>query len=156
MERRVITGLICDWCGRPAATIEPFHFSYTIVCGNADCLYSATGTAVNLSSATKERSKMVDMTKYAGSSTFIKYDDVEGAPAKKTIVKVEPGKFDKPVLTFDDGTHLGLNKTNVRALVKAFGKNSDGWLDNVVELYGGVVEFQNKSFETVLINATPA
>jgi hypothetical protein len=60
------------------------------------------------------------------------------------------------VVTFDDGTRLGLNKTNVRALVKAFGKDDAGWTGRVVELYGGVVRFQDQSFDTVLINPTPS
>jgi hypothetical protein len=81
----------CDWCGRPAVTIEPSHFSFTLVCGNADCPYGAPGNAVNINSAVKE-SKVTDMTKYAGSSIFIRYDDVRDAPAKKTIVKVSPAR----------------------------------------------------------------
>jgi hypothetical protein len=159
MERRLkslanIADHYCDWCSRPATTIEPTDLAYVIVCENADCLASALGSTAHLSSAIKEPKVMVDMSKYIASN-FIKYEDVEGAPAKKTIVKVEPGKFDKPVLTFNDGKQLGLNKTNVRMLVRAFGKDDAGWLGNTVELYAGNVQFQNKSFDTVLINPSP-
>ena len=70
---------------------------------------------------------MADMSKYA-SSSFIKVDDLVEGPEEQVIAEIAEGKFEKPVLTFDDGSKLSLNATNTRALIKAFGPNDKDWI----------------------------
>jgi hypothetical protein len=57
------------------------------------------------------------------------------------------------VLVFDDGTKLALNRTNVKTLIGAFGRDSDAWLGRDVELYGGQTHYQGKAFDSVLVRA---
>lgn len=157
MERRLrslttIANHWCDRCGRPAATIEPSQFSYTLMCGDAACLYGAAGSTVNTDGAMKRKELVMNMGKYA-STSFVKYDDVKAGPQRKTIVAIGDGAFNKPLLTFDDGSKLGLNRTNVRTLMNAFGAESNDWLGKAVELYAGVLEYQGKQHDSVLINA---
>ena len=82
------------------------------------------------------------MIKYAG-STFIKVDDLASGTLRKTIAEVEEGKFEKPVITFEDGLKLSLNKTNVRTLIRAFGQDSNDWISRLVDLYAGTVSDKN-------------
>ena len=44
------------------------------------------------------------------------------------ITEIEEGKYDKPVATFEDGSKLSLNGTNVGTLIRAFGKNDEDWI----------------------------
>ena len=73
----------------------------------------------------KERKLKMDMSRYA-SSGFIKVDDLADGPEQKVITAIGEGKYDKPVATFDDGSKLSLNGTNVGTLIRAFGKNDQG------------------------------
>ena len=82
------------------------------------------------------------MIKYAG-STFIKVDDLASGTLRKTIADVEEGKFEKPVITFEDGLKLSLNKTNVRTLIRAFGQDSNDWISRLVDLHAGTVSDNN-------------
>src|SRR5512132_1351039 len=88
----------------------------------------------------QRRSQMADMRKYA-SSTFIKVDDLEDGPEQKVIVEIAEGKDDKPVATFDDGTKLSLNGTNVNTLIRAYGPNEIDWLQKRIELYAGTLRY---------------
>jgi hypothetical protein len=98
----------------------------------------------------------MEMRKYA-SSRFIKLDDLEGEPQRKTITDIEEGKFDKPTLTFDDGTRLSLNGTNVSTLIRAFGTDdSDAWIGQPIELYAGTVRFNGNDKPAVLVRALAA
>ena len=97
----------------------------------------------------------MEMTKYAG-ATFIKVEDLASGSLRKTITDVEEGKFDKPVATFQDGSKLSLNKTNVRTLLRAFGDDSNDWIDRLVELYAGTVSDKNgEPMPSVLVRPVP-
>jgi hypothetical protein len=92
----------------------------------------------------------MDMTKYAGSK-FITVDDLrETGSREEVIVSVEPGKYDKPVVTFDCGDKLGLNKTSVNALMKAYGKDGRDWIGKTIELYIGPTKFNDEERDSVL------
>jgi hypothetical protein len=92
----------------------------------------------------------MDMLKFAG-TTFRKPADVERGPIRATIVAVEVGQFDKPVVTFSDGTKLSLNATNTRALCRACGSESTAWIGLQVELFLGQIEYQGRLQDSVLI-----
>jgi hypothetical protein len=102
--------------------------------------------------ADKLRKTQMDMSKYA-SSIFIKVDDLEHGPEKKVIIEVEEGKFEKPVLTFDDGSKFSLNGTNVGTLIRAFGKNNKDWINKKVELYVGTLRYNGVDNPSVLVRA---
>ena len=53
--------------------------------------------------AAKPRRSQMDMSKYA-SSSFIKVDDLADGPEQKMITEIEEGQYEKPVVTFEDGT----------------------------------------------------
>jgi hypothetical protein len=72
------------------------------------------------------------------------------------IDRVEEGKFGKLNLIFEDSTAASLNATNSRALVKAFGADTDGWLGHVVEMAGGEIEYQGKMQPAILIKPISA
>lgn len=93
----------------------------------------------------------MDMSKYVG-GLFLKVDDIKASgPIRMRIVDVSEGRFDKPDLTFDDGSKLGCNATNGRVLAKAWGFDSDDWIDKEVELAVGETEYQGRTQETILI-----
>jgi hypothetical protein len=92
----------------------------------------------------------MDMRKYRG-DTFIKVDDVRGGPIQEKIAAVKEGQYDKPDLVFESGDLLGLNVTNTKILVRAYGPNSDDWIDKEVELFLGEVEYQKKMQPSVLV-----
>ncbi len=75
----------------------------------------------------------MDMRDYAGSS-FITVESLRDGPRRKTIVSVAPGKYDKPVATFESGDQFALNKTNIRTLINAYGEDSQDWTGYAVEL----------------------
>jgi hypothetical protein len=95
--------------------------------------------------------KTMDMRKYSGSA-FLKVADIEASgPRRVTIVDVSEGKFGKPDVEFDDGSKIGLNATNNRTLVTAYGADSEGWIDKKVELVAGEVEYQGSPKACILI-----
>jgi hypothetical protein len=93
---------------------------------------------------------IMDMRKYSGAS-FIKVEDVRSSPIRGQIAVIKPGKYDKPDLVFETGEILGLNTTNNRALVRAYGPNSDDWVGKEIELLLGEIEYQGKMQEAVLV-----
>jgi len=93
----------------------------------------------------------MDVSKYVG-SVFLKVEDIKASgPQQVTIVDVRQGQYGKPDLMFDDGTRLGCNVTNGRALAKAYGFDSDDWVDKEVELVVGEIEYQGKPQESILV-----
>jgi hypothetical protein len=102
--------------------------------------------------AAKQRRRQVDMSKYTG-STFIKVDDLIHGPEQKQIIEIEEGRYDKPVVTFDDGSKLSLNGTNVGTLIRAFGKNDRDWLSRKIELYVGTIHYNGNDNASVLVRA---
>ena len=94
----------------------------------------------------------MDMRKYA-SSGFIKVDDLANGPEKKQIIAIEEGKYDKPVVTFDDGSKFSLNGTNVNTLIRAYGSNDKDWLKKQIELYAGTIRYNGTDNPGVLVRA---
>ena len=93
----------------------------------------------------------MDMSKYMG-NVFLKVDDIKASgPIRVRITGVSEGRFGKPDLTFHDGTQLSLNATNCRVLARAYGLESDDWIDKEVELALGEVEYQGKPQEAILV-----
>jgi hypothetical protein len=97
-----------------------------------------------------EKGKTMDMSQYKGSA-FIKVKDVKDGPLVRKIVRVEEGRFEKPDLCFDDGSVLSLNATNVGILCRAYGDDSDDWIDQVVELRLGTITYKGTENEAVLV-----
>jgi hypothetical protein len=94
----------------------------------------------------------MDMSKYA-SSSFIKVDDLAEGPQQETIVAIEEGRYDKPVLVLGDDTRLSLNGTNARELVAAFGANDKDWIGKRIELRAGTARFNGADTPSVLVRA---
>ena len=94
----------------------------------------------------------MDMSRYATSS-FIKVDDLADGPERKVITEIGEGRYDKPVATFEDGSKLSLNATNVSALIRAFGKNAEDWISQRVELYAGTLRYNGVDNAAVLVRA---
>jgi hypothetical protein len=100
----------------------------------------------------------MDMSRYA-SSSFIKVDDLADGPEQKVITEVGEGRYEKPVATFDDGSKLSLNGTNVGTLIRAFGKNDQDWIGQRIELYTGTLRYNGNDNPAVLVrtlNPLPA
>jgi hypothetical protein len=85
----------------------------------------------------------MDMRKFCG-ETFIKIADVRDGPLQMQIAAVREGQYDKPNLIFETGEVLGLNATNSKILMRAYGPNSDDWIGKEIELFLGKVEYQKK------------
>jgi hypothetical protein len=92
----------------------------------------------------------MDMRKYSG-STFLKTDDVRGGPLQERIASVVMGKYEKPDIVFESGDRLPVNATNNKALIRAYGIDSDAWIGHVVELSLGEIEYQGRPQEAVLV-----
>ena len=93
---------------------------------------------------------MVDARKYFG-VTFVTLEDLADGPLRAVIDRVEEGKFGKLNLLFADNTAVSLNATNSRALVKAFGPETDDWPGHAVELSTGEIEYQDKLQPAILV-----
>ena len=94
----------------------------------------------------------MDMSRYA-SSSFIKVDDLTDGPEQKLITDIEEGRYEKPVATFEDGSKLSLNGTNVNTLIRAFGKNDQDWIGQRIELYAGTLRYNGNDNPAVLVRA---
>jgi hypothetical protein len=92
----------------------------------------------------------MDMKKYAA-SRFIGVEDLRDGLRQETIVSVEPGKYDKPVATFESGDQLTLNKTNVRTLINAYGEDSQDWVGCTIELSIGPAKYNGGQIESVVV-----
>jgi hypothetical protein len=93
---------------------------------------------------------MVDMKGYAGKH-FVKVDDVRDGPIEGKIVDISEGNYEKLNLTLDTGDCLSLNTTNTARLVRAFGPDSDGAIDQKVRLVLGELTYQGRPREAVLL-----
>lgn len=100
-------------------------------------------------SAVKKGHNM-DMRKYSGES-FIKVADVRSGPLQVQIAAVKEGQYGKPNLVFESGEALGLNSTNNKILIRAYGRNSDDWIGKEIELFLGEVEYQKTMQEAVIV-----
>jgi hypothetical protein len=88
----------------------------------------------------KQENKTMDMRKYT--SGFIRPEDLNDGPRQERIINVYiSDKYDYPVLEFESGDQL-----SGRALVRAYGFESEDWRGHVVELSLGT--YTNKDGET--------
>jgi hypothetical protein len=89
---------------------------------------------------------------------FIKVGHLASGPRQVVIAEVRSGNYG-PDCEFQDGSVLTLNKTNIRALNDAWGRETDNWIGKLVELYIGQTEFQGQKRDSVLVRtispATP-
>lgn len=92
----------------------------------------------------------MDMREYAGGG-YIKYKDVVESSLREKIVAIQEGNFDSKDLKFESGSLLSLNKTNARALARAYGWESDDWIGKEIELYAGETTFDKQPQQSVLI-----
>jgi hypothetical protein len=93
----------------------------------------------------------MDMSKYPG-NVFLKVEDIKASGSVQvTITGASEGRFEKPDLTFNDGTQLSLNHTNRRALLRAYGKESDDWIGKLIELRVGDLKYDGKLREAILV-----
>ena len=93
----------------------------------------------------------MDVSKYLGNA-FLTVGHVKvNGPIRMVIESVTEGKFNKPDLTFDDGTRLSLNVTNTRTLARAYGTDGAGWIGKEIELYLGETEYEGKLQESILV-----
>ena len=97
-----------------------------------------------------EKEMITDMSNYMGAA-FIKYEDVAAAPRHEKIALVYEGDYDRPVLKFEGGDQFTLNKTNVRTLVRTYGKNPHNWVGQIVELYAGSTVYSGQEKQSVLV-----
>jgi hypothetical protein len=64
---------------------------------------------------------------------------------------VSEGSFDKPDLTFDDGTVLSSSKPNCSVLARAYGMESDDWLGKEIELEIGEIKIRGEPQEVIRV-----
>ena len=99
----------------------------------------------------RREDKTMDMRQYSGSG-FLKVADIEASgPRRLTIVDVAEGRFGKPDIEFDDGSKVGVNATNNRALIAAYGSDSDNWIGKHVQLVVGEVVYQGDVKACILV-----
>lgn len=93
----------------------------------------------------------MNMREFAG-DMYLKVSDLQGSgPKKVTIDAVEEGSFDKPVLRLDDNTLLSINATNAKALIRAYGEESDDWAHKEIELFIGTTSYQGQPKDSILV-----
>jgi len=97
----------------------------------------------------------MDMRKYSG-VTFIKVPDVRNGPLEMQIAVVKEGKYGKPDLVFESGEMLGLNTSNNRILIRAYGPNSNDWIGKNIELTLGQLPFEGKLQDAVIVKPIDA
>jgi hypothetical protein len=91
------------------------------------------------------------MDKFVGNA-FLKVDDIKASgPIRRIITKVSEGSFGKPDITFEDGTQLSSNKTNCSVLARAYGMESDNWIDKEVELTVSEMTYNGEPQETIRV-----
>jgi hypothetical protein len=78
---------------------------------------------------------------------YLKADDLEDGEECAVIIasiKIEEMRdsVDKPVLHFEDGSAMPLNKTNGKVLAKAFGDDARDWAGKEVVIYKSTTEYQ--------------
>lgn len=93
----------------------------------------------------------MDATPYCG-ALFLKPEHVREQPKRVRIVDVGEGTYGL-VLTLEDSEKFSLNQTNTRILAKAYGSETDFWLNHVIELELGFYtdNKDGEQKETVLV-----
>ena len=72
---------------------------------------------------------------------------------RSVITVIGEGRYEKPVATFEDGSKLSLNGTNVNTLIRAFGKNDEDWIGQRIELFAGTLRYNGNDNPAVLVRA---
>jgi hypothetical protein len=86
------------------------------------------------------------------SKSFVKAEDVKDVPIRGSTVKsVSLGDFGRPVLEFEDGRRLSLNKSNVSIMMRAFGDDSRDWPGCKVDLEFGHVKYNGTLQDSVIV-----
>ncbi len=110
----------------------------------------------------------MDVTRFQGSSDFLKAADLQGQTARVTIescvvetLKDQAGKEEqKPVLRFlGKEKRLTLNVTNTNTIADLLGSESDLWIGKQIELYPTQTEFGGKMVDCIRVrmpSSTPA
>jgi hypothetical protein len=76
---------------------------------------------------------MVDARNYA--SKWIKPDNVRDGPIQTRIVNVyEDERYSRLNLELETGSQFGLNEGNTNALIRAWGHDTDSWIEQEFEL----------------------
>jgi hypothetical protein len=94
----------------------------------------------------------MDATQYAGSS-YLTVEDLADGSRTEEITDVFVGPYEKLVAQFESGAALSLNVTNTKALIKAYGEDTDDWIGKSVELYVGETYYKNEPKKSVLVRA---
>jgi hypothetical protein len=81
---------------------------------------------------------------------FLKVEDLNGEPLRATVTKVEEGKYGL-VLTLDNEAQLSLNKTNGKTIQKAWGYESDAWIEKQVELRAGETKYKGEMVPSIIL-----
>lgn len=93
-------------------------------------------------------------------SSWLRAEDIGDKRQRLTIkdvVLVEMKDKKRLELLFTEiDSGLILNKTNANKLKEAFGNNTDGWIDKVVELYTALTTFQGKEMPAIRLKAVKA
>jgi hypothetical protein len=98
----------------------------------------------------------MDMSKFGGDQ-YLKVEDVRASgPVRATIEAVRDGNFDKPVAHLSDGSAVQLNVSNVRTLIRAWGKNSEDWLNREIELVLDQVEYRGELTDSIVVRPISA
>jgi hypothetical protein len=87
-------------------------------------------------------------------SAYLKAADLDG-PTRRIItrVSIKDIRGDKKVIAdfADDGLPLILNKTNARAIARAYGSDTDRWIGKPIELVEALVDFQGNTVPAVRV-----
>jgi hypothetical protein len=91
------------------------------------------------------------MNDYA-TTKYISLSDVAESPIRGVIAEIVEGDFDKPVITFEDGRKLSLNRTAVRTLIEAFGSDdSSTWIGREIEVYQDSITVKGKEVPAIRV-----
>lgn len=93
-------------------------------------------------------------------SRFLRSADLNGKPMQVAISDIkreDVGGEMKVIISFTDGTkQLILNKTNARAIAKALGAETKGWIGKEITLVPTQVDFRGDLVDAIRVRATPA
>lgn len=74
---------------------------------------------------------------------------IRGVNVENVGTKDKPEE--KPVLQFDNGNSMVLNKTNANAIAFSLGGETDDWIGKTVELFVAPVEFNGKTVNAIRV-----
>ncbi len=98
---------------------------------------------------------MIDVDEIYGASQSLKAEDLRGHAVKVKISGYEVKDFQgkqKIVLKFEgkEKTFVA-NKTNANIIKAGFGKNPEGWLGKIIELYSDKTMYQAKLVDCIRV-----